>query len=179
MLLKLNQSVFRNAGAIAFITVGSLLFSCSGNDSAENKQAENTQVTEKKATGKDACSLITEEEAKAVIGGPVKKAVGTESMCQYIDDSEELSKSANVSIQLEYGAGASYDSYITSTERNFGIKAKPVAGIGDKAFFAVGQLIVLKGPNFMMVAVGKDGTEEEILAAEKSVALKAIERLGN
>ncbi len=180
MLLKLNCGIFKNLTAIAFIIVITLLYSCSGNEGKKDKQAENTTVTEKtQATGTEACSLITEEEAKAILGVPVKKGMITESMCQYIDASDKISESGNVSIQLNYGAGSGYDKYISDAENGFNAKAKPVTGVGDKAIFIAGQLIVLKGQNFFTVIVGKNISEAQVIDAEKTIAQKAIERMGN
>lgn len=181
MLLKLNPPIFKNQAAIAFIIATSLLYSCAENDSTENKSGDTQAIkkTEITGTAPGPCSLITEEEAKSVLGGPVKKGMVTESMCQYVDASDKISESGNVSIQLNYGAGSEYDKYISDSESSFNAKAKPVSGVGDKAFFVAGQLIVLKGQNFFSVIVGKNISEEEVIAAEKSIALKAIERMSN
>lgn len=179
MILKLNVSIFKKEVTIPLIALTCLLYSCSGTETADNK-LENTPATQKETTGNtpaDACSLITEEEAKAVLGSAVKKAVGTAIMCQYVDASDKISESGNVSIQLNYGEGSGYDNYIINSEKGFDVKAKTVTGVGDKAFFVAGQLIVLTGPHFITVIVGKNSSEEQVIAAEKTIAQKAIERL--
>jgi hypothetical protein len=67
MLAKLNF-VSKSLVIIIFSFFSFLLYSCSGNNSGSDKTNESSGTTEKKeATGTtaDACSLISEEEAKA------------------------------------------------------------------------------------------------------------------
>jgi hypothetical protein len=54
-----------------------------------------------------------------------------------------------------------------------------ISGVGDKAAFAAGQLIVASGKDFMVVIVGKNLPEKEHIAAERNIAQKAIERIGS
>lgn len=181
MKLKTILSPFK---IIAF-SVLIFLSACSGNDSkstkteeANSSASENTEV--KAATTTDACSLITEEEVKAILGNAIQKGMSTATMCQYISGSEELSKAGeSVSIQLHPGAASEFDNYVSSAEKDLNVKTKPVTGIGDKAVFAEGQLIVSKGNDFMVVIVGKKMSEEEQIAAEKNIAQKAIERMAS
>ena len=159
-----------------------LLYACSGNDTTETKTGDKMETAQKEeATTKapaEACSLLTEDEAKAVLGNAVTKGMSTATMCQYLSASDEMSKvGESVSIQLHPGAASEFDSYIASTEKDLNVKTKPVTGIGDKAFFAEGQLIVSKGNDFMIVIVGKKMGEEQQIAAEKNIAQKAIDRL--
>jgi hypothetical protein len=181
MLAKLNF-VSKSLVIIIFSFFSFLLYSCSGNNSGSDKTNESSGTTEKKeATGTtaDACSLISEEEAKAILGNAVTKSVSTGDMCQYVSASDELQKAGeSVSIQLNLGAGEQFDTYVSNTGTQLNVKIKPVAGIGDKAVFAAGQLLVLKGKDFITVIVGKNMGEEEQIAAEKIIAQKAIERLG-
>ena len=129
-------------------------------------------------TPAEACSLITEEEAKAVLGSAVTKGMSTATMCQYLSASDEISKAGeSVSIELHPGAASEFDNYVSTIEKDLNVKTKPVTGIGDKAFFAEGQLIVSKGNDFMIVIVGKKMGEEEHIAIEKNIAQKAIDRL--
>lgn len=167
---------------VLLVAITSLL-SCSGNDDSKVKTEESTTEEKTNAPNStvatDACSLITEEEAKAILG-TVKKGMSTATMCQYISGSEELSKAGeSVSIQLHPGAASEFDSYVSSAEKDLNVKTKPVSGIGDKAVFAEGQLIVSKGKDFMIVIVGKKMPEEEQIAAEKNIAQKAIDRLAS
>ena len=170
--------------AIAAITISTtIFFACSGNDKASGKTEETTATTEKKETTSsnvtDACSLITEDEAKAVLGNAVTKGMSTSSMCQYLSASEEISKAGeSVSIQLHPGAASEFDTYVSSAEKDLNVKTKPVTGIGDKAVFAEGQLIVSKGNDFIIVIVGKKMNEEEQIVAEKNIAQTACERMG-
>ncbi|MDQ6756400.1 MAG: hypothetical protein M3004_05650 [Bacteroidota bacterium] len=183
MLIQLNLSIFTKRIATILLALLPLLFSCSGNEgngttSVENKKTTETKDAQSNAPA-DACSLLTEEDAKAVLGNAITKGTSTVSMCQYLSASDKLSQAGeSVSIQLNYGAGSNFDTYITDTEKDLKVKTKPVAGVGDKAVFAGGQLIVLQGQNFMTVIVGKKLSEEEQIAAEKTIAQKAIGRLG-
>lgn len=181
MLYKSVSNCFK--GILAAALIVSFVFpSCSGNDNAgshkEDQIATHETAKSSSATTKDACSLITEEEAKTILGGAVTKGMSTATMCQYLSASEEISKAGEtVSIQLQPGAASEFDSYIANFEKDLNVKTKPVAGIGDKAVFAEGQLIVSKGNDFMIVIVGRKMNEEEQIAAEKAIAQKAIERL--
>lgn len=155
---------------------------CSGNEAKDGTASEGTKSPKTAETRSsrpaDACSLLTEEEAKNALGGPVTKGMSTESMCQYLSASDELSKAGeSVSIQVNYGAASEFDNYVAATEKDLNLKTRAIPGIGDKAVFAEGQLIVSKGQNFMTVIVGKRMSEEEQIAAEKAIAQKAIERL--
>ncbi len=156
--------------------------SCSGNDSAESQKENKVtakELTENNSTSvKEACSLITEDEAKTILGGAVTKAMSTATMCQYLSSSEEISKAGEtVSIQLQPGGASEFDSYVANIEKDLGVKTKPVAGVGDKAVFAEGSLIVAEGKDFMIVIVGRKMNEEQQIATEKNLAQKAIERL--
>ena len=182
MLSKSNLGNLKTILVIALIALNSLLYSCSGNDNGA-KTNENIEATEKKEsvtnTVKDVCFLITEEEAKEILGGTVKPGMITTTMCQYISGSDELSKAGeSVSLQLYPGAADGIDSYIASTERNLNVKPKLISDVGDKAAFAAGQFIVSKGKDFMVIIVGKNMAEEELIAVEKTIAQKAIIRLG-
>jgi hypothetical protein len=182
MKLKTTLSPFKII--IAFIFVFSLS-ACSGNDSKSEKTEESTSAApdnkeETTTRATDACFLITEEEAKAILGNAIQKGMSTATMCQYISGSEELSKAGeSVSIQLYPNAADQYDAYLASAEKDLNAKPKTVSGVGDKAAFAAGQLIVASGKDFMVVIVGKNLPEEEHIAAEKTIAQKAIERMGS
>ena len=182
MLNVSNQSRFFTK--VLSFTLISFLYACSGNDGSGTRSGNNQEATAKEETkttpATEACSLLTEEEAKAVLGNAVTKGMSTTSMCQYVSASDELSKAGeNVSIQLHYGAGSEFDAYVSNTEKDLKVKTKPVDGIGDKAVFAEGQLMVLKGQDFMIVIVGKKMNEEEQINVEKTIAQKAIERLSS
>ena len=182
MILKSTKKSFNGFAAIVLLALLSVLYGCSGNDNSTattetKEQAAKASETTTNAPS-DACTLLTEEEAKLLLGNAVTKGMSTATMCQYISASDELSKAGeSVSIQMQYGAGSEFDAYVSNTEKDLNVKIKPVSGIGDKAVFAEGQLIVLKGKDFMIIIVGKKMNEEEQIAAEKAIAQKAIERL--
>ena len=184
MILKPNITTASNGIIVLLFIALTVFVSCSGNDSSEKKTEEppaSASTTENTTIATaDACTLITEEEAKAILGNAIQKGMSTATMCQYISGSEELSKAGeSVSIQLYPNAADQYDAYLASSEKDLNAKPKPVAGVGDKAAFAAGQLIVASGKDFMVVIVGKNLPEEEHIAAEKNIAQKAIERMGS
>jgi hypothetical protein len=182
MIMKVNSIKAINAVIVLIIIAFILLVSCSGNNNNSTKTEEvstsDSATDSTTAAAIDACSLITEEEVKAILGNTIQKGMGTATMCQYISGSEELNKAGeSVSIQLYLGAADQFDAYLASAEKDLNAKPKSVSGVGDKAAFAAGQLIVASDRNFIVVIVGKNLPEEEQVAAEKIIAQKAIERM--
>jgi hypothetical protein len=181
MLLKLNFSSLKNLMTKTLVVLVTLLYACSGNGNTSNKKTENSATAEKKATSGntvDACSLITEDEAKTLLSSAVTKNMSTGTMCQYVSASDELSKTGeSVSIQLFPGAASEFDNYVSNTEKDLNVKPIPVTGIGDKAFFAGGMLMIAKDNDFIVVILGKNMKEAEQIAAEKAIAQKAFERM--
>ena len=181
MLFKLEKTFLKTI-LKATLIVSLFLQSCSGNDSAERQTTETAATNETANSSStntiEACSLITEEEAKTILGAPVTKGMNAATMCQYVSASDELSKAGeSVSIQLQPGAASEFENYVASMEKDLGVKTKPVTGVGDKAVFAEGQLLVSTGKDFIIVVIGRKMNEDEQITAEKNLALKAIERL--
>lgn len=177
MPTKFIQKIFHYIGLVLTISV----IACSGNEK-QGSDSENDIQTSKQEHSSgmpaDACALLTEDEAKAILGGAVTKGINTNTMCQYLSSADELSRAGeSVSIELHPGAASEFDTYINNIEKDLKVKTTPVAGVGDKAVFAEGQLVVAKGNDFMIVIVGKKMGEEEQIAVEKSIAQHAIERL--
>jgi hypothetical protein len=132
----------------------------------------------------DPCKLITKEEAEGILGEPVKdpepNSLGGNRICDW------------KSVKL-HGGIAPYSIHIALTPEkrqawDMGKKmhtdakeAKPVAGIGDDAFFLLDDLLVYaKGLDIninVLKEIDKPDHMKVVQEAEKTVAQKAVPML--
>ena len=168
--------------SVSFIIILSLLFLMPG--CGENEQSPSSETKETKsqpggeAQSVSACSLLTESDAKTILGNAVQPGIQTESMCQYVSAAEELSKTGeNVSVTLHKNAGSDFDKYVTDTETSTGIKPEPIQGIGQKAAWADGSLIVQQSADLLVIIVGKKMDKEAHIAAARTLAATIISRM--
>ena len=157
-----------------------LLAACS-NDQQQAAQTPASDNSQQSAAPKNinTCSLITEADARPILGEKVKPGTQNESMCQYISGSEELMKSGeSVSLTLHRNAGSEFEKYVADTESSLSIKTEPVSGVGDRASWAEGSLIVKKGNDLLIVIVGIRTEKEKHIEMAKELANKIISRMG-
>lgn len=131
----------------------------------------------------DPCTLLTKEDAEAALRGPVKKVtpqgLSTAETCQYLrEKAENLAQAGeSVTLQVHFGSGKLFDSYVKEAQESFETKALPVEDVGDKAVFNAGQFIVLNKNDFFVVTIGKRMSDAEKLAATKALAKRVVARL--
>lgn len=131
----------------------------------------------------DPCTLLTKEDAEAVLGASLRKVtpqgLSTADTCQYLrEKSDNLAqRGESVTLQVHFGGGKLFDSYIKEGEESFETKAQQVEGLGDKAVFNSDQLIVLNKNDFFVVTIGKRMSDAEKLAATTTLARKVVARL--
>ncbi len=82
-----------------------------------------------------------------------------------------------MTLQVHYGGGKLFDSYVKEAEDSFENKSEPVEGVGAKAVFNSGRLIVLNKNDFFVVTIGKRMSDAEKIATSKALARKVIARL--
>lgn len=131
----------------------------------------------------DPCTLLTKEDAEAALGASVKKVtpqgLSTADTCQYLrEKAENLAQAGeSVTLQVHFGSGKLFDSYVKEAEQSFETRAQQVEGVGDKAVFNGGQFIVLNKNDFFIVTIGKRTSDREKLAAARVLAGKVVARL--
>lgn len=133
------------------------------------------------AAGPDVCALVTRAEAAAALGAPVP--AGVAKAMPWVVDGRSLpadyclygSEVIVARVALGPNAAALFSQYRTSlaAKEDYAL----VAGLGDEAFTAKGQLAVRVGTVGLIVDVGQargGGSAER--AAEKQLAQEALRR---
>jgi hypothetical protein len=162
------------------------------------------------ATGKskfDACSLLTNDDLKAVQGEPPAQALGSErsearftvTQCYYSLPTVSNSVVLNVTTAAQGADSRSVREYWNQTFANKektrardreakerkgeeeGANAERVAGIGEEAYWTAnrvgGALYVLRKDLFFRISVGGAGDTNTKLAKSKTLARKVLQRL--
>ena len=129
-----------------------------------------------------ACGLITRAEAAAALGAPVPAGVETvmevPMQGQAVEAQYCLFGSEVLIARFELGSGAEalFDRYRQSLASESGYQS--VAGVGDEAFAAKGQLAARTGHTGLIVDVGQArGGGAPELEAEKGLAKRAVGRM--
>ena len=131
----------------------------------------------KKPTKFDPEKLLTPEEAKTILGTPVKRAPDTPGVTlQYLEDTERLMSEA-LSIQIHYGTGARFTKYVQELKTDLNLDPKPVEGIDTKAFYTEGQLVIRHGRHFSVVLFFSKRPDDERLKVLKEVAKTFLPRV--
>jgi len=174
---------------LALVATGAIMMAC-GAKPLTKHSTENTSVANREANAGnqraavlDPCILLTKEDAAAALGASVKKVtpqgLSTADTCQYLretgDNLEQRGES--VTLQVHYGGGRLFDSYVKEAEQSFETKTQQVEGVGDKAAFNSGQFIVLNKNDFFVLTIGKRMSDADKIATSKALATKVIARL--
>jgi hypothetical protein len=121
--------------------------------------------------------LLTPAEAKEILGTPVKRAPDTPGVTlQYLEDTERL-MSESLSIQIHYGSGAGFARYVQELKKDLNLDPKPVEGIGTKAFYVEGQLVIRHGRHFSVVLFFSKRPDDERLKVLTDVAKTFLPRV--
>lgn len=123
--------------------------------------------------------LLTPAEAQAILGTPVKRAREAEATgvtLQYLEDTERL-MSESLSIQIHYGSGAEFARYVKQLKTDLNLDPKPVEGIGTKALYTEGQLVIQHGRHFSVVLFFSKRPDDERLKVLTEVAKKFLPRV--
>ncbi len=174
---------------LALVGTAAIMMACSANPQTKEPSG-NTRVDNGKGSAAnqpsaafDPCILLTKEDAEAALGASVKRVtpqgLSTADTCQYLretgDNLEQRGES--VTLQVHYGSGRLFDSYVKEAEQSFETKTQQVEGVGDKAVFDAGQLIVLNKNDFFVLTIGKRMSDADKIATGKALATKVIARL--
>jgi len=129
----------------------------------------------------DPWKLLTQAEAEAILGKPVKRAPESTGlsgavMIQYLEDSERL-MTESLSVQIHYGKGVEFARYVKALKTDLDLTPKPIAGIGAKAFYTEGQLVIQHGRHFSVVMFFSNRPDGERLKVLTEVAMTFLPRL--
>ena len=154
-----------------------LLYGC-GNPAPDASKPGAATSTTAPTQPKPACSLLMESDAKLILGEKVQAGMQTESMCQYLSGSDDLRKAGeSVSLTIHKNAGNEFDKYITDTETSMNVKTEPLNGVGQKAAWADGTLIVQQAADLLVITVGIKAEKEKQTETAKTLANKIISRM--
>ncbi len=169
------------------IAVLLFLTACAGASQAIKSNTNTRPPTDAKknlAKGEvDPCMLLTKEDAEAVLGANVKKGksqgLSQAATCQYLRLKAETMAQAgeSVTLQVHFGSGSSFESYVKNAEAAFKTKAQTVTGVGDKAVFNGDQFIVRYKDDFFIILIGKKMDDDARIEAAKALAQRVIDRL--
>ncbi len=150
-----------------------LLTACGGGEDkgeATSTTVEGATTVVPTATDKP-CDLVTEAEVAAAVGTPVK-AGGSAVTAQGTACSFTLASNAAQLILVvkstDQGNVAKYDQIKRSSA-----DAKDLTGVGDKAFVAGGQAVVLQGTTLFVVALTIDMAPAALAAASTNLVKAA------
>jgi hypothetical protein len=144
-----------------------LVAACGGGDDEESSSSSFPKIATTVFTGdpNKACGLATQSEVEAAIGTPVKPGAGAQGIvCRF----EVASKpSSYVLIDLNESPQASqiYDLKASSAER-----PENLTGVGERAFVAGGQAVILRGSRLVTVTVSTGQPPAALNAALKKLA---------
>jgi hypothetical protein len=178
----------RVISTLALVATTSIMMACgasltkeiSGNTSVANG---NGNGANQRKAALDPCTLLTKEDAEAALEAPAKKVtpqgLSTAEMCQYFREKAEnlAQRGESVTLQVHFGSGKLFDSYVKEAEESFETRALPVDGVGDRAVFTSGQFIVLNKNDFFVVTIGRRMSDAEKLVAARVLASKVVARL--
>jgi hypothetical protein len=146
------------------------------------------------AAAKDACSLITSDDAQAALGEPVgppksrpRSMAGAEGTnCQYRSTQGSALKAKSVSLTAEYSSSdiSGNENGMMDNMKTSGYKSvRQISGVGSSAVWGttsmmgkpMGELSVLKGKSVMLIII-IDGIADEATALDraKALALKVL-----
>ena len=174
---------------LALVGTASIVMACGANPQTKelggNTSVANGQgnAANQPKAAFDPCTLLTKEDAEGVLEASVKKVtsqgLSTADTCQYLrEKAENLAQAGeSVTLQVHFGSGRLFDSYVKEAEQSFETKTLRAEGVGDQAVFNSGQLIVLNKNDFFVVSIGKRMSDAEKLAATKALAKKVVARL--
>jgi len=185
----LGNGIKHAISTLALVATGAIMMAC-GPNSQTKELSGNTSVDNGRGNAAnhhsaafDPCTLLTKEDAEAALGASVKKVtpqgLSTADTCQYLRETGDnlAQRGESVTLQVHFGSGELFDSYGKEAEESFETKAQAVEGIGDKAVFDAGQLIVLNKNNFFIVTIGRRMSDAEKIKTSKALATKVIARL--
>ena len=169
---------------LALVGTTSITMACGANPQTKALSGNTNKGSAAQAKAAvDPCALLTKEDAEAALGAAVKKVtpqgLTTADTCQYLrEKTDNLAQTGeSMTLQVHFGGGKLFDSYVKDAEESFGTRALQVEGVGDKAVFDAGQFIVLNKNDFFVLTISKKISDAEKLTSAKALAMKIVGRL--
>lgn len=169
-----------------------LLAACSSTDKTGSTQTQTSSgQPDTKAKLVDPATLITQDEAAAVLGEPSKPAEIKTSSVNPMGQKEVVFNPVNdnsykmlqLSIVQNEGmnknmtaSGYTVKKLYEDTRKGFA-DAKDVSGVGEQAFMRPSWLHVVKGNTYFVIYINNKATDAQKEEAAKSLASKIINRL--
>ena len=129
------------------------------------------------ACASDACRLLTKSDVESVIKAKVQsmKPLGPEAGCQYMLAGKSLFP-GTVSLQLHSASRSDYDEYLRKSASELKAKISPIGGLGEKAAWDGGRVIVYAKKQLWVFTGGLPGMSAQdqrarlVVLAKRSLA---------
>lgn len=178
--MKKSYIIIAVIGVVAIAAIAALLLS---NANKTNQQQTNNTNGQNFVT-LDACELFTEGEAKEILGADASTGTNTPpastddlavSNCTYSNNATKVSDIRSISILVR---SPRTQAGVDSNKQAFGagtpVGAQAVSGYGSEAYFASGQLNILKDNNWIIITFGGTNPSNNSLDDAKKVADKIV-----
>jgi hypothetical protein len=149
------------------LAVGLAAGACGGGDDEESSSTSFPKVATTAFTGDPdrACKLVTQSEVEAAIGTPVKPGAGAQGIvCRF-----EVVNRATSYVQIERNE-SSQASQIYDIKASSEDPVENLPGVGERAFVAGDQAVILRGSNLVTVTVSTGQPPAATNAALKRLA---------
>ena len=128
------------------------------------------------AAPRDACQLLTADDARAALGHDVKKTDPANmtgmAMCQYMADNSE-----SVTLQFRPAAPREIDDYAKQYTDALGGSAEPVSGIGERALLVGDQFVFVSKGHIYILMLGKNLPAAEKTQRTRTLAAAVLGRI--
>src|SRR5260370_29004860 len=151
---------------LALVGTAAIMMACGANPLTKESSG-NTSVANGRGNAAnqpkaaiDPCTLLTKEDAEAALEASVKKVtpqgLSTADTCQYLRETSDNLKrrGESVTLQVHYGSGRLFDSYLKEVEQSLDTKTPQADGGGDKAPFSSCQFIVFQQNDLFAITIG-------------------------
>lgn len=147
-----------------------------GKDDAPATTADSGAPAAASAVPRDACELLTVEDARAALGHDVKKTDPANmtgmAMCQYMADNSE-----SVTLQFRPAAAREIDDYAKQYIDALGGTAEPVTGVGERALLVGDQFVFVSKGHMYILMLGKNLPAAEKTERTRKLAATVLGRL--
>ena len=152
-----------------------LLAACGSAETDAAPEAGAVAAAPAASAAPDPCTLLTEADAKAVLGEPLQQGrpdAGSAPSCQYVTPGGEA-----LTLQMLPGSVRDFESYMQQSVDAFRVKAEPAPGLGDRAVWLGPMLLILRPPHMLSLTIGQNLSDEARRSLGKRLGTAALGRL--
>ena len=168
-----GSTLKRLTGLLALLV---LCASCGKDDSPAAGTTDAAPSASAPAGPRDACQLLTAEDARAALGHDVKKTDPANmtgmAMCQYMADNSE-----SVTLQFRPAAAREIDDYAKQYTDALGGTAEPVSGVGERAVLVGDQFVFVSKGHMYILMLGKNLPAPDKSERTRKLAAAILSRL--